>query len=258
MGGAESPRFMLVPIELKAQRALQISSYHAGSCLRTSTGAQHIDAFRTDPPKLGRPIVALDEGASVSCGDLHTCVLSNAGDLRCTGAGSIAAEMGFPVRSLETDEPVLRGVRQLSSGSSYACAIDAERKVYCWGSNGSGQAIRGGPKVVSAPTLVDLGAPADRVVAGVYHSCALVSRAESSQVVCWGDNRFGQCGPSIARPIDGIDDAIDLALGEWHSCALHRGGAVSCWGRGHRGQLGHGRGVEQEARPVLVDTSALR
>jgi alpha-tubulin suppressor-like RCC1 family protein len=57
------------------------------------------------------------------------------------------------------------------------------------------------------------------------------------QVLCWGDNEYGQLGDAAARsrdeaaPIAGIDDAVDVALlGSW-ACALRRGGEVVCWGR---------------------------
>jgi alpha-tubulin suppressor-like RCC1 family protein len=75
----------------------------------------------------------------------------------------------------------------------------------------------------------------------------------SYEVLCWGDNAWGQLGRAISTAMSGVADypqnvsgqpyllsANGLALGDNHSCALDFG-AVSCWGANDRGQLGDGR-----------------
>ena len=57
---------------------------------------------------------------------------------------------------------------------------------------------------------------------------------------CWG--RTGLPGPS---DFPGFEDAVavtigDSSAGEFHACALHGDGGVSCWGMGLWGQLGQG------------------
>jgi alpha-tubulin suppressor-like RCC1 family protein len=67
-----------------------------------------------------------------------------------------------------------------------------------------------------------------------------------------GDTCGWYCGGA------GCDDAIDIAVGNQHSCAVHESGRVSCWGDDFSNQLGRGAfpGVEGSASPVAVLTIA--
>jgi hypothetical protein len=49
-------------------------------------------------------------------------------------------------------------------------------------------------------------------------------------------------GPPGAVRVPGIEDAVDVAAGDEHGCALHRHGGVTCWGSGLQGNLGNGPG----------------
>ena len=42
--------------------------------------------------------------------------------------------------------------------------------------------------------------------------------------------------------VTGITDATAINTGVYHTCALRRGGTISCWGRNERGGLGNGEG----------------
>lgn len=83
-----------------------------------------------------------------------------------------------------------------------------------------------------------------RVSAGFSHTCAV--RA-SGGVVCWGRNSDGQLGDGTTNDartptVTGLAaaDAIDVEAGTGVSCAVHLGGAIECWGKNARGQLGDG------------------
>ena len=58
----------------------------------------------------------------------------------------------------------------------------------------------------------------------------------AATITCWGNNAFGQLGDdsTIERPrpvlVTGLADAVDLATGTAHSCAVRRDGSVVCWG----------------------------
>jgi alpha-tubulin suppressor-like RCC1 family protein len=45
---------------------------------------------------------------------------------------------------------------------------------------------------------------------------------------------------AVPRHIAELDGAVGFALGQFHSCAVLRGGAVWCWGHNDSGQLGDG------------------
>ena len=105
------------------------------------------------------------------------------------------------------------------------------------------------------------------VVAGLTHSCAL--RA-SGEVVCWGANDEGQLGDGsldhgsrcrlgsevldcAVTPVEvtNLNDAVRIAAGLKHTCALRTGGEVMCWGWSAHRQLGDGDRHRSET-PVLV------
>ena len=75
-------------------------------------------------------------------------------------------------------------------------------------------------------------------------------------VWCRGTNTDGQIGDGTTAhaqdfvQVVGIDDAIDVAVGAFHTCALHRDGEVSCWGRNDTGQLGRGTTTADEPIPA--------
>ena len=93
------------------------------------------------------------------------------------------------------------------------------------------------------------------VAAGWEHTCAL---HRSGEVSCWGDNNRGELGdgqkestsPTPVRVV-GIDDAVAVSAGDWHTCALRSGGSISCWGYNGDGQLGNGS-YESSNSPVEV------
>jgi alpha-tubulin suppressor-like RCC1 family protein len=86
------------------------------------------------------------------------------------------------------------------------------------------------------------------LAAGRYHTCAVLV---SDQIDCWGNNSRGQLGAgdtehrgqwlgdTVATLALG-GNVVDLALGDFHSCAVLSDGAVRCWGGNDAGQLGDG------------------
>jgi len=58
-------------------------------------------------------------------------------------------------------------------------------------------------------------------------------------------------GTDVAVPVPGLAGVESLALGDEHSCAITSSGAISCWGRNNRGQLGDGT-TTNRSTPVMV------
>ena len=95
------------------------------------------------------------------------------------------------------------------------------------------------------------------MAAGGSHGCAILA---GDQVICWGENDWGQVGvsgfASVPFPVfvHGLAaPPVNLAVGEEHSCALLNDGRIQCWGGDAEGQLGNGSfSWSQHPAPVLV------
>ncbi|WP_100793407.1 RCC1 domain-containing protein [Nannocystis exedens] len=189
-------------------------------------------------------------------GDLGTTVPTGTetGDLGTTPGTSTGVEptTGEPTTGGNAGPKALQvAVTWLST-----CVLDDGGALRCWGLNDSGGLGQGHtldttamPASVNAP--VELGAPVVALAGGQGHTCALVS---GGKVRCWGWNVDGQLGyghtqnvgddekPAAAGDIDLGAEAVDLAVGSRHNCALTVGGKVRCWGKDDKGVLGYGDG----------------
>ena len=146
----------------------------------------------------------------------------------------------------------------ITGGNEHTCMLDSGANVYCWGENDEGEVgdnINNGANAlfpmyvsnnISAPTVV---------AAGGDHSCAINI---GGSVVCWGYPLNGQLGDAattiqyLPEPVIGLNSqAVALALGGEHTCAIVKNGSVWCWGDNDGGQLGNGT-VTSGATPVQV------
>ena len=100
------------------------------------------------------------------------------------------------------------------------------------------------------------GVPAKKAIgvcAGDAFSCAVL---DDNTARCWGYNGTGQLGRGTPPggawppgPVEGLNDAVSITCGDFHACAVHQNGEVSCWGFGPF--LGNGDNNSQAA-PVKV------
>lgn len=102
------------------------------------------------------------------------------------------------------------------------------------------------------------------------HACA---RTSAGDVWCWGRNDCGQVGSpttfskckeekgmiegatevvSVPTKVDGISDAVAIAVGGRHTCAVTATGALWCWGNNAHGELGVGMTPEYSFTPLQV------
>ena len=142
----------------------------------------------------------------------------------------------------------------VSAGDRHSCMVWNSGKVSCWGDNNRGQLGDGefGRDLYSSVPVEAAGiTDAESVSAGWQHTCAVHATGEVS---CWGDDTNGELGngeivDQVPLPVkaEGITDAAAVTVGEWHTCALHATGEVSCWGGNHEGQLGNGEMGSDEA-----------
>ena len=138
--------------------------------------------------------------------------------------------------------PDVPNLVSVSSGTSSSCAVRADGSVACWGINRWGQLGNGTTYDSVLPQLADLDGAATAVTVGDGHACALMADAT---VRCWGTNWAGQVGdvalgPTVAAPVTvpGVDHAVSIGAGVYHTCAVRDDGTAWCWGGDFDGQLG--------------------
>jgi alpha-tubulin suppressor-like RCC1 family protein len=146
--------------------------------------------------------------------------------------------------------PDISGAVDVDAGGAHACARLDSGAVRCFGNNDSGQlGIEVGasrPLVSTVPSF-----NASRLRLGGAHSCAL----SSGWATCWGDNTYGQLGDgstsSTHQRLGVLQNAIAIATGRRHTCAIVSGGDLYCWGDNASGQIGDGTQT-MRTRPELV------
>lgn len=154
-----------------------------------------------------------------------------------------------PDDRLRADASIDEGARAdrrdaLTAGLSHTCLLRAGGSVACWGSDESGQLGRGTDEDASAtpsnvPGLIDIRS----ISAGDAHVCALTAIGD---VVCWGENSYGQLGDGTTdsrnrpTPIADLHDVVELRAGIASTCARTAAAGIFCWGSNGAGQLGTG------------------
>jgi alpha-tubulin suppressor-like RCC1 family protein len=236
-----------------------------------STGAFGIDECTAGTSDCSPDAICTDTPAFYTCackpgfqGDGHTCadvnectaLLSDCdANAVCTntpGAFSCACGPGF-IGDGKSCEAMYTAV---SAGQYHACAVRADKTMWCWGLNTSGQVGTGtGDVVFLRPAAAGSASDWTRVSAGAAFSCGLNT---SGQILCWGANSTGQIGDGTGvtaltpTPLmGGVTDWISFDSGNNHSCAIRANGELSCWGTNTRGQIGDGS-TTNALQPVVV------
>lgn len=192
----------------------------------------------------------------VATGGLHSCGIVANGQIACWGENDVG-QLGLGNTTRQTS-PVLLTTNgtalELSLGLKQSCSLRADRTVWCWGDNtGSRLGFASGatttPRQVTGITLVR------GISVGAEHQCAV--RLDGG-VYCWGRNHRGQVDGTASttiqttpKKVDGVANAIGVAAGEAHTCALLVGGGVRCWGDNTRRALGRA-----DANATAVDAVA--
>ena len=198
------------------------------------------------------PVLATGVGGAtaVTAGLGNTCALISNGGVMCWGQGP-RGPRGEP-----TYVDGVSGATQVDAGQLHTCAVTSDGGVTCWGLNNEGQLGDGTSTHRMRPVRVEGLSGAVQVAAGDNHTCALV---RGGAVWCWGKQEQGQVGNGhrarepVTSPsmVAGITNAVQVAAGEAHTCALLADGTVRCWGQNDRGQLGSGR-AGNSPTPVAV------
>lgn len=225
--------------------------------------------------------------ASLTSGDDFNCALTSDARVSCWGSNS-NGKLGRNETSATTPsswEPMgirdpndpdfdLYSLTAVVAGKNHGCALNATKRVVCWGSNEFGQLganlATGVGETSVTPVFVKNTANSGNLsnivalAAGNDHTCAIDT---SRKTYCWGKNANGQLGNGTttlaAIPVavklvtakDGSDnvtatadlsDVFSISAGESHTCAVRltvvsgsiTGQNVLCWGANDSDQIG--------------------
>lgn len=141
---------------------------------------------------------------------------------------------------------------QVSHGGGFACGIDVNGALWCWGRNNRGQLGNNSTTDSSSPVLVS--APVagyinswTHVSCGSEHVLAINYAGGNKYLYSWGRNIYGQLGlgntTDYSVPIKvGGNSWIEISAGVYHSLGIsyyvNNRGKCYGWGRNTYGQLG--------------------
>lgn len=207
----------------------------------------------------GQPLSNVSE---ICAGASFSCALLDSGEALCWGSdgqgrlgngqGTYASSNVF---SLATPVVGITSGVALRCGLHFACVLEANGDLMCWGSNESFQL--GIPHDLSKPAFEQMSNVPVRhpqaddileVVLGSDNGCLVNT---SGEVACWGNNRNtrvlgvpeldSQGKLTEPAPIKGLSGVIALDAGTAHTCAVTDQNALYCWGSSGSGRLGIGQ-----------------
>ena len=196
-------------------------------------------------------VLSITDATAIAAGQDHSCALHRDGTISCWGQ-NYRGELGDGSRN-DSSVPVkvvgITDATAINTDYEHTCALHQTGAVSCWGTNNKGQLGNGTTRDSSIPVKVTGITDATAIAAGgsvnSEYSCAL---HRDGTISCWGYNNHGQLGNGqsgrgerslVPVQVLSITDATAISAGIWHSCALHQGGTISCWGSNDWGQLGN-------------------
>ncbi len=207
-------------------------------------------------------VLELSSARYLATGGQHACAMTSDGGAKCWGSNSHGQLGDGTTQNKNTPVSVvgLNNAIAISGGGTHTCALINDGSVKCWGWNVEGQlgmdlSTFGPGTDKHTPTLVPDVSGAAAVSAGLNFTCALIN---DGKVKCWGGNGSGQLGIGkepghgySPTTVVGVSNAIAVAGGDYHTCALIFDGTVKCWGSNSNGQLGNGTTVDTNT-PINV------
>jgi len=198
--------------------------------------------------------IASNAVVTYSSSSTDVATVDDKGRIRTFATGS--ATITATVENLHSDMnvTVVPQFTQLAVGAQQTCGIAGTHRLYCWGSDISGNLGVGttssdctaqiGGRCSALPIQVTGGDRFVYVTAGDFHTCALTS---AGVAWCWGGNYYGQVGNGapggdIRQPIPvvGGHTFASISAGRMHTCGIDTSGDTWCWGWDAWGQLGAG------------------
>ncbi|MES1166010.1 MAG: RCC1 repeat-containing protein, partial [Verrucomicrobiota bacterium] len=194
----------LMPVQVTAlgNTVAEVSAGDLFACARLTDGS--VDCWGSGPlgdgtatPALSPiPVTALGNAvAEISTGDGAGCARKTDGTLWCWGnnAFGVVGDGTTTDRLTPTRVATLgSSVTGVSVGDVFACAVQSDGGVWCWGTNDHGQLGDGTTTSHDLPARVNgLPVPAVAVSANGRHTCAGLG---DGTLWCWGWNQQGELG----------------------------------------------------------------
>ncbi len=199
------------------------------------------------------PVYGLSSATAIAVGSEFACALLADKTVTCWGdaLGTGGSSVPVPINSVSVSNAIgITAAAPLIEG--FACAWMSDGTAECWGSNGFGQlGSTGAQNFDTGPVAVSGLTNAAQVSAGGYHACALRG---GGSVACWGQDTYDELGAVAAAgcsngltstpcsnsmlAVPSISNAVALAAGTTHTCALLASGAIECWGDNTGWELG--------------------
>ncbi len=226
-------------------------------CIGSNEVAQVGAAPSQGPRSWTQP--AITDVLQLAAGGQHTCALDAQRRVWCWGF-TMYGSAGAPSRgercvgssdecrcaSAPTLIEGLSGVESVHAGGATSCAVTADRRVFCWGFNQTGQLGDHSTKPTSSPVEAVDARGLRMLAVGSMHACALMP---SGRVTCWGaatQHRLARpserwctipmldgppmpCDPFAAEVV-GLDHVRAIASGDSTTCAVRDDRTVWCWG----------------------------
>jgi alpha-tubulin suppressor-like RCC1 family protein len=203
----------------------------------------------------------------VTTGGAHSCGIRTNGRLYCWGSDQ-DGQLGDG--GAHTDRPspteVAGGATNwasVSAGGHNTCARKTNGRLFCWGSDESGELGDGGANTErQIPTEVAGGATnwASVTVANSF-ACALKT---NGRLFCWGSDVYGQLGDGGANTLRSVPTQVAGGATNWaavsadgnHTCARKTNRRLYCWGDDEFGALGNGGANTNRSVPTQVTGGA--
>jgi len=171
-------------------------------------------------------------------------------------AGCMASEAPVADELVAETSQAVSVVLDVRLGGSQAFVLADNDALYGWGANNGSQLGDGTTTNRSSPVHI-----ADDIIdvaSATAHSCAV---SGDGLVYCFGSNGYNKAGDgswytakTTPTQVLGVTDAVAIATGAEHSCAVLSSGSVSCWGHNGYKQLGNNSSVQSSASPVQVSS----
>jgi hypothetical protein len=173
-------------------------------------------------PKLG-----VAQATDVSVGFFGGCALAEGGTLQCWAH----EEQGLHCAGFSRDEWLAMELPspavQVDYKDSHGCAVTKDGRLFCFGSNLSGESGQPESECVPTPTAVPGIDDAVEVALGMSDTCV---RRKGGIVTCFGESGFAD--------VPGLSGVVGIEASRIATCALESTGTLKCWGLSLCGSLG--------------------